>query len=257
MNAQNVTITFIWQREELPLKNTEMKNAAAAYAKMSVLLLLDAASSELGLSGIPYNVRFTAAPPYPDSKLRAEKNGFALSMMGIPAFQGGAPLASANVTVSAKSEGNVTIEYITGEFYTWKLVPHKKSPFWTRMHQFADYLKDWDPKLCCVVNQKVRKIQHPTYWVNDGVQSFTKKFCLITMITISSTEFTTPSFLGWNRPNSYLVHLRDDELLDGLNGCKYVVLDHEQALDGNDLVVLLDYFYGKMFFPQNPTLLLG
>ncbi|KAJ3919908.1 hypothetical protein F5877DRAFT_66150 [Lentinula edodes] len=147
-NAQNVTITFIMKRNQPDLNDAE-RIEAAAYAKMSVLLLLDAASSELGLSGVPYNVRFTENTPFPCSKADAEAKGFSLNIAGIPTFQdavGQAPMGC--VAVAAKSQGTAVIERITPElreFYTGQLIPHQESLFWTRMRQFADYLKDWDP----------------------------------------------------------------------------------------------------------------
>ncbi|KAJ3805802.1 hypothetical protein EV368DRAFT_86571 [Lentinula lateritia] len=147
-NAQDVTITFIRKRNQPDLNDAESIEAAA-YAKMSVLLLLDAASSELGLSGIPYNVHFTANPLFPCSKADAETKGFALHIAGIPTFQdaaGQAPMGS--VDVVAKSQGTVVIKRTAPElrvFYNGQLIPHQESPFWTRMRQFADYLKDWNP----------------------------------------------------------------------------------------------------------------
>ncbi|KAJ3872762.1 hypothetical protein F5051DRAFT_420724 [Lentinula edodes] len=147
-NAQDVTITFIRKRNQPDLNDAE-RIEAAAYAKTSVLLLLDAASSQLGLSDIPYNVHFTANPPFPCSKADAETKGFGLHIAGIPTFQdavGKAPMGS--VEVAAKSEGTAVIKRTTPEvreFYNGQLIPHQESLFWTRMHRFADYLKDWNP----------------------------------------------------------------------------------------------------------------
>lgn len=147
-NAQDVTITFIRKRNQPDLNDAESIEAEA-YAKTSVLLLLDAASSELGLSGIPYNVHFTANPPFPCSKADAETKGFDLRIAGVPTFQDAVGQAHmGSVEVAAKSQGTAVIKRITPEvreFYNGQLIPHQESLFWTRMHRFADYLKDWNP----------------------------------------------------------------------------------------------------------------
>ncbi|KAJ4497333.1 hypothetical protein C8R41DRAFT_917683 [Lentinula lateritia] len=113
--------------------------------------------------------------------------------------------------------------------------------------------------------------RHPTYWFNDGDTILHQKVLSDhddndIFYRIHHSRFSWPespkflpgsssqlvselgSYISDNDQNTFRTmgeNDSDEELLDGLNGCKYVVLDHEQAIDANDLVVLLDHFYGK------------
>ncbi|GAW09704.1 hypothetical protein LENED_011882 [Lentinula edodes] len=95
--------------------------------------------------------------------------------------------------------------------------------------------------------------RHPTYWFNDGDTILHQKFLSNhddndIVYRIHHSKFSwpeSPKFLPSSSSRTMAEIDLDEELLDGLNGCKYVVLEHEQAIDANDLVVLLDHFYGK------------
>ncbi|KAJ3993721.1 hypothetical protein F5050DRAFT_652042 [Lentinula boryana] len=140
-DGQNITINFITKRPLVTLNDQEGIEAAA-YAKASILLLLDSAADELGLH-LPYNVKFPDSPAYACSKTVAEENGFAFNIGGIPACPN-----TGSGNISGKSAGTATIKCSTEdlslrEVYKGNVVPNQNAPFWNRMEMFADYLRSW------------------------------------------------------------------------------------------------------------------
>ncbi|KAJ3784486.1 hypothetical protein GGU11DRAFT_567205 [Lentinula aff. detonsa] len=142
-DGQNITINFITKRT-LDALNDQEGIEAAAYAKASILLLLDSAADKLSIH-LPYNVQFGGHAWYPCSKAVAEENGFSFNIGGIPDCPN---MGSGDI--SGKSAGTATIKCNTQnmsmrEVYKGNLVPNQNAPFWNRMEVFADYLRSWKP----------------------------------------------------------------------------------------------------------------
>ncbi|KAJ3740606.1 hypothetical protein DFH05DRAFT_1529218 [Lentinula detonsa] len=141
-DGQNITINFMKEMSSPDALNDQEEIEAAAYAKASILLLLDSAAEKLGIH-LPYNVRFYDDLLYPCSKAVAEEKGFNFVIRGIP----DCPTMGTG-SILEKSAGTATIKcgaVILTELYTGNLVPNQNAPFWNRMKVFADYLRSWKP----------------------------------------------------------------------------------------------------------------
>lgn len=89
--------------------------------------------------------------------------------------------------------------------------------------------------------------RHPIYWFEDAdtilyQQSTQKNNEMLYRIhpsRLSSVKFQSQLSSSDDVLNSLPTDEKD------LHGCKYVILHRENAIDGSDLVALLDHVYGR------------
>ncbi|KAF9052562.1 hypothetical protein BDP27DRAFT_1433802 [Rhodocollybia butyracea] len=89
--------------------------------------------------------------------------------------------------------------------------------------------------------------RHPIYWFEDAdtilYQQSTQKNNEM-LFRIHPSRFSSAKFLShFSSSDDVFNTLLTDER--DLHGCKYVILKRENAIDGSDLVALLDHIYGR------------